>query len=445
MREIPSSWLIVCYSNVSQYDAVAVRELVGNSRLVLIDAHGPIFGAGVLGAVRRAGRFLLGRKTRDDWWMSAERMRDSLLSAGVPSAKIEVGLSISSYLGKTPTIHRLLQAFRVCISNLGGTSKEFELAGVESSRYLLDSIQRWIPGFRVEKRFSLYNAFGLLIYLRRALRVADYVANLIRAEQPTGVLINHQVYFESGWIARIAEEREVPVYFGSPKTSGFWPIGAQNHWAFDFGVRRYLGQPSERTITGRASSWEPVGSIKEIEDLRSRPLDTSKVYVFLHSFTDANHVHRMDSIFPSFYHWVVRTLRVAEKTPAKTFIFRSHPASKYYPGDYRILKRLFRRPVGNVTLVHGDEEGDIFRNGVPMVVTSHGTIALEMACAGIRAITAATPLSAKGTFLKANSADEYATYLQEQGAGLERMLRLTDSERNEALEAKRADGRYFAN
>lgn len=431
---------------MSQYDAVAIRELAGDSRLVLIDAHGPIFSVGVLGALRRAGRFLLGRKTRDSRWMSAELLRDSLVSAGTPLAKIELGLSVGSYLGKTPAIRRLLLAFRACTSNLGGASKEFELAGVESSRYLLDSIQRWIPGFRIEKRFNLYNAFSLLVYLRRALGVADSVDNLIRVEQPTRVLINHQVYFESGWIARIAEERGIPVYFGSQNLSGFLPVSAQKHWASEFGTRRYSGQPTAKLTVRRSASWAPVGSIKEIAALRASTIDASRVHVFLHSFTDANHVHRMDSFFPSFYHWVVWTLAVAEKTPAKTFTFRSHPKSRKYPADSRILRSLFRHPPGNVSLVHGDEETNIFRNGVPMVVTSHGTIALEMACAGVRAITVATPLSApEGTFLKANSADEYTTYLQEQGDGLERMLRLTDSERNEALEAKRADGRYVAN
>lgn len=125
-------------------------------------------------------------------------------------------------------------------------------------------------------------------------------------------------------------------------------------------------------------------------------IETGKKVLFLHAFRDANSVPiEADSfsknlLFTNYFEWADFCFRVISEEP-NSWLIRQHPSSRFYPGDAEILERLLDR--------HGLEKSVLMSNAIPTseiiasrapVFTHSGTIALETAYSGYRAIVCST-------------------------------------------------------
>lgn len=443
MSAVRQPLLVVCYSHTGRYEDLSIRTLIGAQRkIILVDAYSPIFRQGLLGAAKRVGRLL--RKRPNSWsdWMTAEHLKQRLIADGFPAEKISVGLANRRQLKKL-SVTEFSRVWRGLLSNIAGKSQPIELGGVEASAYLFDSLQRSVSGFRVERGVSLTNIILAAVYLASAIRIAAFIMRLIDAEAPSKILINHQPYFESGWIAAYGLGQRIPVKLAlvGGKTGIATLEKANTPYLIKIASGKYLsGKHSGGQGTPPPFWYEETG-IQNIEDLRRKPFDDSLVTVFLHRFADDNFLFPQDSLFPSFFHWTAATLEIAKVTPATKFIFRVHPSATAQT-DSRILQRLFRDTPPNVSLEYPDLRQDVLKAGGHRVVTARGSIALELACGGLRAITVATPpTTPEGGFLRATTLHQYRTYLQD-GVPQEFLI-ISDKVRQRSLNYKSSLGFFF--
>lgn len=122
-------------------------------------------------------------------------------------------------------------------------------------------------------------------------------------------------------------------------------------------------------------------------------VDIEKNVIFLHVFRDSpfNIVDR-NRIFIDYYDWVDKTLRIISDSK-ENWLFKIHPnAARWGEDSLRTLRTHFRHAFGNILpknirIDDGSVSNlDILINA-KKVVTFAGTVHLESACLGIRAIT----------------------------------------------------------
>ena len=123
---------------------------------------------------------------------------------------------------------------------------------------------------------------------------------------------------------------------------------------------------------------------KEYNLIEDKPI----VIIMLHSFNDyCNHFNNM--LYPDYYSWFIDTLKISKKIKNINWIFKEHPACKYYPHDGN-LKGIFSviDDYQNITFL--DNEHKINTAAIlkysNCILTCHGTIGLEAASFGIPSI-----------------------------------------------------------
>lgn len=320
------------------------------------------------------------------------------------------------------------------------------LQGVESSGFLMDSLQRYVRNYRVENGLNIRNFLGPFRYLWRIVRGTRALAKLASNLSIHRVVINHNVYMESGWVAALFSELHGSqlIEVGRSKRSALEVLPRQR-W-FEPAVRDRMKNSTPRSLASaknQSPSWYSDQAIAGISDLRSQDIDTHSFLIAMHCFADANDLHWNRSlIFPTYYHWIEKTVKVAESLPSSRFTFRVHPNLHHYASDERILARLFRKRYPHIRLEYPGEYARFPPRGpLPVVITSRGSIALEMASAGLRAICVAEPHAPAGTYMRVNTINEYLAVLGGGVAASE--LRLKEDLKKAASQYREALG-YFS-
>ena len=352
-------------------------------------------------------------QTRSDTrWAFAQKLRARLLSFHIESDQISiVKLSNPTFGLKAyfSSVRNVLDEVKQILSAGAG---KVEVMGIESGAYLLDSLQRYVRGFRVERKASLLNLLVIIPYLRRVVVGAYAVNELLKRERFDVVVVNHEVYMESGWIAALGAERfGLEILFVGGKKKLPIPIAPRTR-SFEL----------ELSSVSSGDEPEPYGADLErfraripgvIGNLDSKRVDPTAFLIFMHCFGDANDLHwRRGQLFASYFHWIEYTLDVAQRHPSCKYVFRVHPLIKYFPRDRSTLRALFAKKPENVEVQYpGQYSGHSDETHAPVVVTARGTISLELATNGFRTVSVSWPHSPEGTFVKPTSRAQYAKIL----------------------------------
>lgn len=117
------------------------------------------------------------------------------------------------------------------------------------------------------------------------------------------------------------------------------------------------------------------GFIKKYK-LENKPI----VFVMQHVFNDHPHSHFKSMLFNDYYDWFNQTLEFAKTDSSKNWVFKEHPANKYYPTKDIDLKKHFENVPSNILFLDCDTKitGSAVLELADLVVTCLGTAGLEM-------------------------------------------------------------------
>lgn len=144
------------------------------------------------------------------------------------------------------------------------------------------------------------------------------------------------------------------------------------------------------------------------------------VFVMLHEFTDYPHSQfATPMVYRDFYAWFERTLEVARTVDAVQWVFKEHPAAKFYPTrdvDVAAVFATAPRPHIRFFAAGADFNAGSLRYVADKIVTCLGTAGLEYACFGIPAVLASeSPYSGFGFTTEPANDTEYERILRNIG------------------------------
>lgn len=308
-------------------------------------------------------------------------------------------------------------------SILAGKQAEVIIGGTPATAEIVDSLQRWVAGFRIERRVHVANQLVAAYYL---LRVHQYMAwlrdyLLTQDFEEWLVVTNHQTYVEAGLLLRVIVDAKSAsgVLIG---TSVSQPIELAPDEFYKVTIirRAYSHEPEllHQPIAIAQSDYEngrgDESALMDLGDLRSKRLVDNRVLVVMHAFTDANRMAgNSGALFPTYFEWIRASLQIAGENPHVTYIFREHPVSRmYYGRDINAIRELFAKAPANVSLDSNPTRFSFQSSReIPIVVTAQGTVALEMACAGIRSVVVGNPNAPLASFYKATTLSNYSDVL----------------------------------
>jgi len=246
----------------------------------------------------------------------------------------------------------------------------------------------------------------------------DWKARRILSKNPIkAVLVSHYIGLATGPLSRVAMQANIPVY---------WKGGG--HEVINLSVFHSLSQiydyplkPSKETIDLLASMQREAieADLKEFIDnvdnpfygafsvaydniifndvtreyfLKTMNLDNKPIiFVMLHAFNDQPHSHFKKMLFGDYYDWFIKTLRFAKKDMSKNWIFKEHPANKFYKTKDLDLNKMMKSLPDHIRFVSQDSDvkASTVLNVADMIITCLGTAGVEMpALKGIPAIVA---------------------------------------------------------
>lgn len=160
---------------------------------------------------------------------------------------------------------------------------------------------------------------------------------------------------------------------------------------------------------------------------REYGLDPTKrlAFVMLHEFTDFPHSQfARPMIFRDFYAWFERTLALAHDIQDVNWVFKEHPAAKFYPTrDVDIAKIFAALNARHIRFLPSEANfnGRSLQFLADAIVTCLGTAGLEYACCGVPCVLASeSPYSGYGFTVEPETAGAYEEALR-RIAGLERL------------------------
>ena len=406
--------LICAFSNLDQYKPSHIRSIIGpDDHITIVSPYDDIYLIKylkwlIVAFCRRIGiRLDVDRSTLE--WSTCITLRHHLIRLGYCKKNIRISkintLTAFLCLAKYPSF--LKNAFNL----LDDRPAPLLIESVESSGYILDSLQRWSKLFRIDYANSLTNIVITFIYLCQTSSFARQFAQLCNTSNFSLLVLNHNVYFESGWLGcYISECLNLPVYHISsiqklpsisvPRTFWYEPL---------------LKSSSPNVLESSTSTpWYETTAVANLPDLRHLQPDFSRVIVFLHAFSDANNMHyHPKMLFRTYYNWAYYTLRLASKMTDKNFIFRIHPAtSKYYAKDISLIDKMFSNLPAHIMLEEPSlDNSNHFESSLPLVVTCRGSIALEMACSGVKTICAYRSNAPNSTYYLPSTRHEYTNLI----------------------------------
>ena len=151
---------------------------------------------------------------------------------------------------------------------------------------------------------------------------------------------------------------------------------------------KYLSLKSKRAnsdINEKLAYLSTKKGLKNINKIR-KEIGTKKcIVVFSHCWYDFPHVYGMKN-FTDFKDWILQTYEVAKNSKDCFWIFRAHPGEKWYGGFF--LKDLLKELPNNVIILNEKISVDEILKFADLVITAHGTIALEAPAQGVPVICA---------------------------------------------------------
>lgn len=280
------------------------------------------------------------------------------------------------------------------INQLKNDSFEFRINEVECSAYLLDSLQRFVSAFKIYNPNSLSSFLSIWSYIYNILIYLDWLDSFVKKTQIDTVVINHNVYMESGFLSFYLKERHgCNIIFFSLKTKNPVIINSKQKWfknILEAKLSKSLSK-NEKHKSLNQDIWKLNDALFDLDDCSNKKFTQNKVVIIMHCFSDANSLHFENGvIFNSYFQWIRKTLSIAKNNKNIDYVFRAHPNSfKVYNNDIKILNFLFKNlNENNIRYEKPGNYTDYFiNNSMPLFVTAKGNFSQELAIAGIKCIT----------------------------------------------------------
>lgn len=321
---------------------------------------------------------------------------------------------------------------------LKNDSFEFEINGVECSAYLLDSLQRFVPTFKIYNPKTLSSFISLWLYIFNILRYLDWLDSYANKKSIDAVIVNHNVYMESGFISFYLKERYgCNIIFFSTKTKEPVKIESRQKWfkkTLELKLSKSLSKHTKHSDV-KKDIWKLDDALFDLGDCSNKIFNKNKVVIIMHCFSDANSMHFENGvIFSSYFQWIRKTISIAKRNKSIEYIFRAHPNSyEFYKNDIKILNLLFKNL--NETNIRFEKPGNYTNyfenNSMPLFITAKGNFSQELAIAGIKCITLDESSAPNDCCIIIKNLNEYINWLS--GNGDYNDLRLTKEKRYNAI------------
>ena len=284
------------------------------------------------------------------------------------------------------TIKNLFKLIKI----LKGDKSYLYSNNINITGYCLDSLQRFLgKKFNIEKENSFSNIFSAFFYLLFLEIYTNWFIYIFKKKEIKKVIINHEVYAESGLFAEYSQLLHKSKIYLCQKT--FRDIVNIVNIRKD--IFNYMQNLKSVDKYNSNFFWYTSNSIMQQSNFAKKKIDLNRVLVVMHAFGDANHIHcrpGFEPLFQTFYHWVKKTLEIAKSLENQIFTFRSHPSGiGFYRNDKIIISKLFKNLPKNIkfedsTLI--DDPLHHFKEKIPIMITYKGSINLEMGCSGIKVV-----------------------------------------------------------
>mgnify|MGYP000942980843 CR=1 FL=1 len=311
------------------------------------------------------------------------------------------------------------------------------IKGVDSAGYMIDSLQRHVPHFKIHKTNSFRVFISVWLYIYNCLTFLNWLEKFAKRNKIDSVVINHPVYMESGFVScylnkkfnteiiHFSYRNKYPVSM-APRVKWFKKI-------LDKEVLELLNTKKD-IVNFKQNIYVEENGLFNLEDCSKKIIDASTIVIMMHAFNDANSLHAENSvIFSSYFQWIRSTLSIAKKNKDIKYIFRAHPSSyTIYKSDLQILDYFFKN--NNEKNIQFEEPNQysqlILKDKVPIFVSAKGNFSQEIAIAGIKCITLDESSAPNDCCKKINSKKEYIEWLS--GKGDVNQLRLSETQRFKA-------------
>ena len=112
--------------------------------------------------------------------------------------------------------------------------------------------------------------------------------------------------------------------------------------------------------------------------------DKKNVFIMLHAFIDHPHSHFKWMLFKDYYDWFIKTLDYAKSNKNVNWIFKQHPAIKYYATKDVDFSELFSETSENIIYLDEEEKINIesLKNCADLIVTCIGSAGFELPALG---------------------------------------------------------------
>ena len=308
------------------------------------------------------------------------------------------------------------------------------IKGIDSAGYLIDSLQRFVPHFRIYKMFSPLVYVTIWLYIYNVITYLNWLEKFVKKNKIDSVLINHQFYMESGFISCYLNKKfNSEIIHFSVKNKYPVSVKPRVKW-FKKILNEKLSESlvSKKRITNiKKNLYRETNALVDIEDCSKKIIEKNTIVIVMHAFADANSLHRENGvIFSSYFQWIRSTLSIAKKNKNIKYIFRSHPSSfEYYRTDLKVFDYLFGK--NKEKNIHFETPNNysqlIFKDKAPIFVTAKGNFSQELAIAGIKSITIDESSAPNDCCKKISSKKEYIKWLS--GKGDINQLRLSEKQR----------------
>ena len=278
-----------------------------------------------------------------------------------------------------------INLFKILIGNKAYLySKNIDITG-----YCLDSLQRFTGSkFKIEEKINILGILVSFVYLLSLEIYINWFISAFPKKNIKKIIINHNVYAESGLFADFGKLFYKSDIFLNKRTY-------KDNIKFIIFKKSFLNYiPDLKTTkkTHKQIYWYEKNSIKQNKNFKNKKIDKSKILIIMHAFSDASHIHyKYSKMFQTYYQWVNETLKIAKSLKNQQFVFRSHPSSHtFYKNDERIISKLFKNLPKNIKLEKSnlvDEPLHHFKRKLPIIITYKGSIILEMGCSGINVVS----------------------------------------------------------
>lgn len=347
----------------------------------------------------------------------------------------------SNVINLKPQSHHSLKYFKQSYQitkkiSLSMNSDIFSLNinNIECSAFMLDSLQRFIPFFKIFKINSPIIFISTWVYIYNVIIYIRWLDKFISKNKIDFVLVNHQFYMESGFISSYLKEKyNSKTYHFSVKNILPMLVDPRKKW-----FKKILDEQLESSLNNKINInkintdiWKQEKALFNLGDCSKKFFDKNTIVIVMHCFADANSLHIENGvIFGSYFQWIRETISIARSNKNINYIFRSHPDSfSRYKSDIKIINFLFSGlNEKNIKLEYPNNYSQlIFDTKIPLFVTAKGNFSQELAIAGIKCITLDDSSAPNFCCKKINDKNHYVSWLS--GQGDYESLRLSEKER----------------